>query len=69
MGAHRKPGEKFEVYGYQGNQDIPEILNKGTYAAAYEVLNRGAIILAFRDGLGWNNYGDVFLLPPFMMRE
>ena len=64
-----KYGENFEVYDYQENQDPPEILDRGTYAAAYDIPTGVTIILAFHNGLRRNNHINVLLLPPFMMRE
>ena len=64
-----KSGEKFEVYGYQENQDPPEILERGTYAAAYDIPTGVAIILACHNGLRRKNHRNVSLLPSFMMRE
>ena len=64
-----KYSEHLEVYGYRGKQDPPEILEKGTYATAYAILNGGTIILARHNGLGRKYHGNVLLLKPFMMRE
>ena len=61
-------GEKFEIYSYRGKQDPPEILDRGTYATAYETLTEGTSILLCHNGLGRNNHGNVLLLPPFIMR-
>ena len=64
----KKYGENFEVYGYQGKQDPPEILEKGTYTAAYDIPTGSTIILAWHNGLGRKNNGNVFIMLPFMMR-
>ena len=65
----KQSGEKSEVYGYQGKQNPPEILERGTYAATYDVPAGGAIILAYHSGLGRKNHRNVSLLPPFVMIE
>ena len=67
MGAHLKSDEKFEVYGYRGKQYPPDILQRGTYAAAYDIPTGGTIILACHNGLGSNNHGNVSLLSTFMI--
>ena len=64
-----KSGEKFKVYGYRGNQDLPDILERGTYVASYDIPTRGTIILACHYDLGRKNHGNLSLLPTFMMRE
>ena len=55
-------GENFEVYGYQENQDPPEILERVTYAAVYDIPNRGTIILACHNLLGGRNHRNVSLV-------
>ena len=62
-------GEKFEVYGYRGKQDPPEILERVTYAATCDIPTGGTIILACHNGLGRKNRGNVLLLPTFILRE
>ena len=57
------------MYGYQGNQDTPEILERGTYVVTYDIPTRGTITLAFQNGLGRKNHGNVLLLITFMMIE
>ena len=63
----KQSGEKIGVYGYWGNQDPPDILDRGTYATAYDIPTSGTIILACHIGLGRKNHGNVLLLPPFVM--
>ena len=57
------------MYGYPGKQDPPEILERCTYTAAYNISTGDTIILACHNGLERNNHGNVSLLTPFMMRE
>ena len=57
------------MYVYRVRQDPPEILQRGTYAAAYEIPTGGTIVLACHNSLGRNNPVNVFLMPHFMMRE
>ena len=47
----------------------PEILDRGAYAAAYNVLTGSTIILACPNGLCRKNHGNVSLMTPFMTRE
>ena len=63
----KQSGEKFEVYGYWGNQKPPEILDIDTYAAAYDIATGGTIMLECQNGLGRKNHGNVSLLPPLTM--
>ena len=63
-----KYSEHLEVYGYRGKKDSPEILERGTYAAAYEVPTGGTIIVACHKGLVSKNHGNVFILTPSVMR-
>ena len=57
------------MYSYWGNQDPPEILDRGTYDAAYDIPTVFTIIWACHNVLGRNNHRNLLLLPPFMMRE
>ena len=61
--------EKFEVYGYRGKKEPPEILERVTYAAAYDVPTGGTIILECHNGLGRKNHKNMSHLLPFMMIE
>ena len=57
------------MYGYQGNHDTPEILERGTYTAEYDIPTGGTIILEWNNGLGIKNHVNVLLLLTFIMRE
>ena len=65
----KKSGEKFEVYGYWGKKEPPEIPERCTYAAAYDIPTGGTIILVYHNILGSNSNFNVLLLPPFIMIE
>ena len=47
----------------------PGILERGTYAADYDVPTRGTIILVCHNGLCRKNHRNILILSHFMMRE
>ena len=65
----KQSSEKFEVHGYRGKQDPPEILERGTYAAAHDIQTGVNIVLVCQNGIGRKNHGNLLLLMPFRMRE
>ena len=63
----KESGEKFKVHGNRGKKDTPEILERGSYTAAYEVPTGVSIILACHNGLCRKNHVNVLLLTPEMI--
>ena len=62
-------GDKYEVYGYQGNFYGYKVIDIGMCDASYGIPNGVTIILIFHNGLGRSNQIQDYPIHPFFLSD